>query len=87
MAWKGYGRSSRDHNAISWHVLRVFKQLSQYHSESREEEVTLLAQVEATNPSYFLKVKKNNGDDRVRALTSKSQTQASHPKATLPLSS
>lgn len=41
---------------------------------------------DTTNPSYFLKVKGNNGDDRVGTLTSESQTQASHSKATLPLS-
>ena len=82
MAWNGHGGSSIDHKTISWHLLRVFKLLLQYHSKSREKAVTLLAQSGATNPSYFLKVKGNNGDDRVGALTSKPQTQASHPKPT-----
>lgn len=85
MEWNGDGRIQRP-KTISWHLFRVFKLLSQHYSENTEKAITLLAQMEGTNPSYFLKVTGNNGDDRVRTLMSKSKTQASHPKATLPLS-
>lgn len=50
--------------SISWHLFREFKSLSQSHSKSTEEVVTPLAQMETTNPSYFLKVQGNNGDDK-----------------------
>lgn len=40
--------------------------LSEDHSERTEKAITLLAQMEGINPSYFLKVTGNNGDDRVR---------------------
>lgn len=83
MGWLGgvgwWGRIQRP-KTISWHL---FKLLSQRQSESTEKAITLLAQMEGTNPSYFLKVTGNNGDDRVRTPMSKSQTQASHSKATL----
>lgn len=74
--WNGYGGIQRP-KTISWHLFRVFKLLSQHHSESTEKAITLLAQMEGTNPSYFLKVTRNNGDDRLKTLMSKSQTQAS----------
>lgn len=58
--------ASRDQKTTSWHLLRLFKMLSEDHSERTEKAITLLAQMEGINPSYFLKVTGNNGDDRVR---------------------
>lgn len=79
--------SSRDHKTISWLLFRVFKLLSQYHSNNTKTVVTLLPQMEGTNPSYFLKIIGNNsnGNAGIRILISKPCTQAFHPKATLPL--
>lgn len=56
--WMAPGQEEKgiqSHKATSWHFFRVIKLLSQYHSESTEKAVTLLAQMEGTNPSYFLR--------------------------------
>lgn len=59
-SWAG-GEGIQSHKTISWHIFRVIKLLSQYRSESTEKAVILHAQMERTNPSYFLKVTGHNG--------------------------
>lgn len=59
-SWAG-GEEIQSHKTISWHLSRGIKLLSQYRSESREKAVMLHAQMEGTNPSYFLKVTGHNG--------------------------
>lgn len=69
MGWDGY-RGHLETQSHFQHLFSVFKMLSQCHSESTEKAITLLAQMVETNPSYFLKVTGDNGDERVRTLMS-----------------